>query len=214
VNNARGGNVFVKRQIKIPVSEQVVIGPLLKAHTIKTCLDGEDIIQNAHKKAADIIAEANNKAERITKEATTQAELAVEGAKLEAERQVLAYATSMINDLQQSEEQLWSEVEASASRVLQSALASILDDTSLRERIGLLVQRLVETQKNNKKGVLYCSATTKDLVEDVLAQQNLSFWSLEVDTSLKSGDLRLETEMGLFSCSWEAFRQAMVIEEN
>ncbi|MDW6001949.1 type III secretion system stator protein SctL [Vibrio mangrovi] len=200
----------MRRQIKMPVPEQAVIGPLLKADLLQACFASDDILNDARQRAADIIEEAHQQAEQIVREAVIQAESISEGAKQDAEQQVWNEANGLISGLQQAEEQLWAGVEESASQVLNSVLASVLNDVGHQDRIRLLVQKLVATQRQSHKGILYCASGDQNLVADVLEEQHLSFWQAEVDNGLNAGELRLETDMGLFRCSWEVLRQALV----
>ena len=201
--------MFVTRRIDSNGAQELALGSLIKAERLELCLTVEQILARAHERAAVLVAEAEQQAQRLIEAAERRAAELAEQARLESERRVWKEADVLLEGLRRVEQELRAEVERHAEQVLQAALTALLGDIDSRQRIQVLVRRLVEAQREPVSATLYCAPERQECVRTVVEDEHLSRWRIMADPRLATDQLVLETDAGMFRCCWSTIAGAL-----
>ncbi|QHC49837.1 hypothetical protein EKK97_09800 [Billgrantia tianxiuensis] len=153
--------MFVTRRIDLNGAQELALGALIKAERLELCLTVERILARAKEQAEELMADAEQQAQRRLDAAQQRAVEVVEQARRETEQRVWQEAEALLDGLRRAEQELWAEVERHAEQVLQAALTALLGDIDSRQRIQVLVRRLVEAQREPASATLYCSPSSR-----------------------------------------------------
>ncbi|MGR2741034.1 type III secretion system stator protein SctL [Billgrantia sp. Q4P2] len=201
--------MFVKRRVALPGVEEVALAPLIKAERLGLCLAVEQVLGRADERAAALVADAEEQAKRLLDEAQQRGEVLTEQARMEVERQVWQQADALLDGLRQAEQGLWEDVERHAEQVLRSALVTLLGEVAPQQRVRALLRQLVDAQRQLSSATLYCAPEQQACVEDVLGSEHLGRWRVLPGPRLEVDQLVLETDSGVFRCSWSALSDAL-----
>jgi type III secretion protein L len=201
--------MFVTRRIDLNGAQELALGALIKAERLELCLTVERILARAHEQAEAVVAAAEQEAQRRLDAAQQRAVEVVEQARRETEQRVWQEAEALLDGLRRAEQELWAEVERHAEQVLQAALMALLGDIDSRQRIQVLVRRLVEAQRELVSATLYCTPERQECVRTVVEDEHLSRWRIMADPRLATDQLVLETDAGVFRCCWSAIAGAL-----
>ncbi|WP_110186388.1 HrpE/YscL family type III secretion apparatus protein [Pokkaliibacter plantistimulans] len=196
--------MFVRRRISLQSAEDLALLPVITARQLQLCTTVEQITARAEQQAALLLEQAELQAESLLGEARAQAAVLAEQARAQAQEEVWQEANGLLQTLQQQRDALWDEVEQVAEQLVQSALQAVLGDMSAELRGQSLVRQLVATQRQAVPAVLRCTTALQPVLEQALQQQRVRHWQLETDPFVADDSVILETDAGVFRCSWSA----------
>ncbi len=204
--------MFVKRRVTLPGAEELALSSLIKAERLGLCLSVEAVLGRAEERAAALMTDAEEQAQGLLEEARQRGEVLAEQARMDAERQVWQQADTLLEGLRQAEQGLWQDVERHAEQVLRSALATLLGEVAPQQRVQALMRQLVDAQRQLSSATLYCAPEQQACVQDAVESEHLGRWRVLPDPRLAVDQLMLETDSGVFRCSWLALFDALSLD--
>ncbi|WP_437883142.1 type III secretion system stator protein SctL [Pseudomonas sp. LRF_L74] len=177
-------------------AQQVLDEPIVRRETL------QDV-----RRASECLQQARREAEAILDAAEQESRQRVDAAQAAFWQQ----ANSFLDALRQEQMALERASLEAVERLLNLALARVLDDTTLPERIRALLKNLADSQGTDSSASLICHPDNIDALRSWLAASRFSaVWKVEGDAGLAPDAIRLSHEQGAFDLDWTGLRQALL----
>ncbi|WP_296262358.1 MULTISPECIES: type III secretion system stator protein SctL [unclassified Pseudomonas] len=189
--------MLAKRSLSLG-STTVLAETLLRRQDIADLQLASEVLRDAHLAAGQILAEAREQGQRERDQAHVQ---------------FWENANAFLQDLAQQRQALQRESMLAVEALLNAALASLLDDTTLAERTRALVRHLAASQRLEAVATLSAHPDVLDDLRQWLDQSRFAeHWQLKGDPLMAHHTLRLSDANGAFDIDWANLRNGLLGE--
>ena len=202
--------MFIKRHISLPLCEDRHFNGWFKADDFNLLFSAQKVLDEANDLATQRLKETQNQCEQLIADAKEQAKVEAQELTQSIEQQTWQQSSEWLNQLKESEALMWESIEQHCSNVLNQILNSWCKQASNQEKLSLMMEKIMATQKHYSQGTMYCSSDIVAQAQALLAQREDLPWQVKEDSRLSNLQVRLDTAGGVFDCQWASIEQGLL----
>lgn len=166
-------------------------GPVINRAQLDMEQQAQAILVQAGEQAAEIIAAAEQEAETIRQHARQH-----------AEQDFWQQASALLENWQQQQQQIETDVLTVLESVLTHSLEQLLTEVPEPQRLSALLRLLLREKTQADQGSLYCHPAQQASVDEWLQNHSHLAWQLHPDESMQADSLKLVTSQGELYLDW------------
>jgi len=190
--------MLARRSLELRPDGRGLLQPYIAHETLVDCGRAQAVLEQAQVRAAQLIEHAAEEAD---------------AAVLQAQAQFWERAETVLAAWQTQRQAMWERIESSAARLVNEALAVLLDEVPDQARIDALVRQLASRQDDPVGATLRCHPADLARLEQSLGMAGERPWTPVADADMNVHQLKLETPGGTFLLDWDTAVEALFLPE-
>lgn len=190
--------MLARRSLELRPEGQGLLQPYIARETLVDCARAQRVIERARDQAAQLLEQAGEAAEAKV---------------FEAQARFWDRADALLATWEAQRQAMWDQIEASAARLVNEALQTLLDEVPEPARIDALVRQLASRQRDPASATLHCHPEDLASLTRSLGSADRQIWTLMADSGLDRHQVKLETPGGTFLLDWPSAVQALQLPE-
>lgn len=186
--------MLARRSLELRPNAQGLLQPCIARETLIDCGRAQRVIEQAQEQAAQVLEQARDLAE---------------AERLDAQARFWENADAALAAWEAQRQAMWEQIEASAARLVNEALRTLLDEVPEPARIDALVRQLASGQRESASATLHCHPDDLTNLTRTLGNTAAQPWTLVADAGMDRHQLRLQTPAGTFLLDWPSTVQAL-----
>ncbi|MCJ8205529.1 type III secretion system stator protein SctL [Pseudomonas sp. RGM2987] len=190
--------MLARRSLELRPEGQGLLQAYIARETLVDCARAQRVIEHARDQAAQLLEQANEEAEAKV---------------LEAQARFWDKADALLATWEAQRQAMWEQIEASAARLVNEALQTLLDEVPEPARIDALVRQLASRQRDPVSATLRCHPEDVASLTRSLRSADRQPWTPVADSAMDRHQVKLETPGGTFQLDWPSASQALWLPE-
>jgi len=191
--------MLARRSLELRPEGQGLLQPYIARETLVDCARAQRVIERARDQAAQLLEQANAEAEAKV---------------LEAQARFWDKADALLATWEAQRQAMWDQIEASAARLVNEALQTLLDEVPEPARIDALVRLLASRQRDPASATLHCHPEDLASLTRSLGSADRQTWTPVADSGMDRHQVKLQTPGGTFQLDWPSTVQALQLPES
>ncbi|MDO7895772.1 type III secretion system stator protein SctL [Pseudomonas citrulli] len=190
--------MLARRTLELRPEGQGLLQPYIARETLVDCARAQRVIEHAREQAAQLLEQASEVAEAKV---------------LKAQAQFWAKADALLATWEAQRQAMWEQIEASAARLVNEALQTLLDEVPEAARIDALVRQLAHRQRDPADATLRCHPDDLASLTRSLDGADPRPWTPVADAGMDRHQVKLQTPGGTFLLDWPSAVEALRLPE-
>jgi len=191
--------MLARRSLELRPEGQGLLQPYIARETLVDCTRAQRVIEHARDQAAQLLEQANAEAEAKV---------------LEAQARFRDQADALLATWEGQRQAMWDQIEASAARLVNEALQTLLDEVPEPARIDALVRQLASRQRDPASATLHCHPEDLASLTRSLGRADRQTWTPVAASGMDRHQVKLQTPGGTFQLDWPSTVQALQLPES